>query len=67
MKNYLIGVYTDAKNDGALSEHEVQTLSHIFTEMTEATFFEHTSIGSKIASNEMIKLTVHFLGEVKDE
>lgn len=44
-----------------------QTLSHIFTEMTEATFFWYTSIGSKIASNEMIKLTVHFLGEVKDE
>lgn len=67
LKNYLVGVYTDAKNDGALSEHEIQTLSHIFTEMTESTFLDHTSIGSKIASNEMIKLTVHFLGEVRDE
>lgn len=62
LNTYLHTVYAKAEED--LSKHELAILSHVFTEITEAVFVDTTSIGSKIASNALIILSINYLGDV---
>lgn len=62
LNTYLHTVYAKAEED--LSKHELAILSHVFTEITEAVFVDTTSIGSKIASNALITLSINYLGDV---
>lgn len=62
LETYLHEVYNKAEED--LSAHELATLSHVFTEITESIFVDTTSIGSKVASNALITLSVNYLGDV---
>ena len=62
LNTYLHTVYAKAEED--LSKHELAILSHVFTETTESVFVDTTSIGSKIASNALITLSINYLGDV---
>ena len=62
LNTYLHTVYAKAEED--LSKHELAILSHVFTEITESVFVDTTSIGSKIASNALIILSINYLGDV---
>ena len=62
LNTYLHTVYAKAEED--LSKHELAILSHVFTEITESVFVDTTSIGSKIASNALITLSINYLGDV---
>ena len=62
LNTYLHTVYAEAEED--LSKHELAILSHVFTEITESVFVDTTSIGSKIASNALITLSINYLGDV---